>query len=225
MKTFGLFVLLSLLTGNPLLALLILIIVLYVMERRFIGVLPDIWGPWRRARTTRQLKREVQVNPANGEAHLDLGEIYLRREKYELARLYLEKASEKMTGHPLYHFYLGSSNYYLGNIDEGQREIERAVTINPKTSLGEPYVYLLRIYLQEKQSDQRIEETYARLLQYGTPKTFYLAGKILKEAGDKDRARRLFMETIENYEACRGALKRLYRKWAIFSKVGLYSLK
>lgn len=225
MKTFGLFLLISFLTGNPLLALLILILVVFIIERRFVGVLPDIFEPWRRAGRMRQLKKEVQVNPANAEAHLDLGEAYFRQGKYELASSFLEKASGKMAGHPLFHFYLGACYYHLVKNEEGKREIENAVAANPKASLGEPYVYLLRIYLQERQPAHRIDEIYNQLLQYGTPRTFYQAGRIFVDTGDKDRARILFKETIDNYDACRGALKRLYRKWAILSKVSLYSLK
>ena len=96
---------------------------------------------------------------------------------------------------------------------------------NPKASLGEPYVYLLRIYLQERQPPHIIENTCKQLLNYGTPKTFYQAGRVFKEAGDKNRARSFFEETIKNYDACSGALKRLYRRWAILSKISLYSLK
>ncbi|HHU86331.1 MAG: tetratricopeptide repeat protein [Pelotomaculaceae bacterium] len=225
MKTFGLFLLISFLTGNPLLALLILILVVFVIERRFIGVLPDIFEPWRRAGRMRQLNKEVQVNPANAEAHLDLGEAYFRQGKYKLASSFLEKASGKMAGHPLFHFYLGACYYHLGKIEEGKREIEKAVAANPKASLGEPYVYLLRICLQERQPAHIIENICKQLLNSGTPKTFYLAGRVFMEAGDINRARNFFEETIENYDACRGALKRLYRKWAILSKICLYSLK
>lgn len=225
MKTFGLFLLISFLTGNPLLALLLLIVIVFVIERRFIGFLPDIFEPWRRARRISELKKEVQVNPANAEAHLELGETYFRQGKYKLAVSFLENAARKMAGHPLFHFYLGACYYYLGKIEEGKREIENAVAANPKASLGEPYVYLLRIYLQERQPPHIIENTCKQLLNYGTPKTFYQAGRVFKEAGDKNRARSFFEETIKNYDACSGALKRLYRRWAILSKISLYSLK
>ena len=225
MKTFGLFILISVLTGNPLLALTILILVFFLIERRYIGIIPDLFEPWRRAGRMRQLRREVQVNPANADLHLDLGEIYFRQGKYKLASSFLENASAKMAGHPLFHFYLGACYYYLGKTNEGKREIENAVVANPKASLGEPYVYLLRIYQEERQPVDRIEHVYNQLLQYGTPKTFYQAGRVFLEANDRERARRLFKETIENHEACRGALRRLYRKWAILSKLSLYSIK
>ncbi|MCL6559397.1 MAG: hypothetical protein K6U74_11495, partial [Firmicutes bacterium] len=130
MKTFGLYILLSLLTGNPILALLILFTIFLVMERRFVGILPDVFKPWRQANRIRQLKKEVQINPANADAYLDLGEAYFRRGNYGEAASFLENASGKMAGHPLFHFYLGASSYHLGKIEEGKRELEKAVQIN-----------------------------------------------------------------------------------------------
>lgn len=225
MKTFGLYMLLSLLTGNPFLALVILLLIFFLAERRFVGILPDVFQPWRRANRVRQLKKEVQVNPADAEAFLELGETYFRQGKYRQALSFLENASGKMAGHPLFHFYLGASSYHLGKIEEGKRQIEKAAEINPKASLGEPYVYLIRIYLEEKQHGEKIEHLFNQLLRYGSPRTFYQAGKLFLNAGDKERARRLFRETIENYEACRGALRRMYRRWAILSKISLSSIK
>lgn len=225
MKVFGLYILLSLLTGNPLLALGILLLVFFLAERRFIGVLPDLLEPWRRGNRLRSLKREVQVNPANAEANLELGEIHFRKGQYQEALSFLDQASSKMAGHPLYHFYYGAASYHMGKIKDGKEEIKKAVDANPKASFGEPYLYLLRIYLEEKQPDEKIEAALNQLMLYGSPKTHYLAGKLFLSANDRPRARRLFRETIDNYEACRGALRRTYRRWAVLSKINLWSTR
>lgn len=84
--------------------------------------------------------------------------------------------------------------YCKQNRDKGKSEINKAVEANPKVSLGEPYVYLLRIYLEEKQPDA-IEYTFNQLMLYGSPKTFYQAGKLFQSANDNNRASRLFKET------------------------------
>ncbi|GBF33876.1 hypothetical protein DCCM_2987 [Desulfocucumis palustris] len=225
MKIFGLYIILSLLTGNPILALVLLLVIFFFAERRFIGVLPDIFKPMRRANRVRQLKKVIQVNPADAEAYLELGETYFRQEKYGKAYDFLKNASKKMTGHPLYHFYLGASLYHLGNAEEGRKELEQALEINPKGSFGEPYVYLLEIYIEQKQPEELINNTYNRLLSYGSTKTFYQAGKLFLKYKDMNRARRLFRETVDNYEASRGALRKANRRWAILAKIGLLSAK
>ncbi|NLI14028.1 tetratricopeptide repeat protein [Pelotomaculum propionicicum] len=225
MKFFGLYVLLSILTRNPLLALVILLLVFLFAEHRFIGILPDVFQPWRRAGRVAQLKREISVNPANAEAYLELGEVYFRQGKYSQAASFLENAAAKMGGHPLFHLYLGASYYYLGRVEEGKSEIEKAIAANPKVSQGEPYLYLAAISLDQKQPAETVEYIFQQLMLYGSPRVFYQAGKVFLQAGDQQRARQLFRETIDNYEACRGALRRVYRKWAFLSRISLLSIK
>ncbi|OPX88469.1 MAG: Tetratricopeptide repeat protein [Pelotomaculum sp. PtaB.Bin104] len=225
MKAFGLYLILSLLTGNPFLALILLLLIFFIVERRFIGILPDIFKPWRRKNRARLLQKELKLNPANADVCLELGESYFRQGKYSQAISYLKQAAGKLAGHPLFHFYLGASYYYLGRNGQGEEELKKAISENPRVSFGEPYLYLLMIYLQEKQPEEKVTPVFDQLIRYGSPKTFYRAGKLFLSNQDRERARLLFRETIDNYEICRGALRRYYRKWAILSKLALLSNK
>lgn len=220
MKFFGIYILLTLLTRNPLLSIVVMALLFFLIERRFIGILPDFTAPLRRAGRVRELQKEIKVNPADAEAYLELGEVFLRRGEYEKSLSYLNSAAAKMDGHPLFHYYRGASYYQLGRIEEGRVEIEKAVAINPKISFGEPYLYLARIYLQQPDKE-KIKQVNQQLMQYGSPKIHYLAGSLFLNH-DKEKARRFFQETIEDYQACRGALRRLYRRWAVLAKIGLY---
>lgn len=221
MNKFFIFVLLSYITRSPLLVLVIMLLVLFLTERRFVGILPDVFEPWRRAKRISQLKKDIAINPANADSYLELGEAYFRQGKYEKALSFLENAAGKMEGHPLFHFLLGASYYNSGRVRQGKEELEKAIRANPKASLGEPHLYMVRIYLEEKQPDENIEQVFSQLLLYGTPRIFYQAGRLFSAANDRERARRLFMETIESYDACRGALRRSYRRWAFLSKLNL----
>lgn len=221
MSKFLIFVLLSYVTRSPLLVLAIMLLVLFLTERRFVGILPDIFEPWRRAKRISQLKKDITINPANADSYLELGETYFRQGKYEKALSFLENASGKMEGHPLFHFLLGASYYNSGRVKQGKEELEKAIRANPKANFGEPHFYMVRIFLEEKQPVENIEQAFGQLLLYGTPRIFYQAGRSLLAANDKDRARRLFRETIESYEASRGALRRSYRRWAFLSKLNL----
>jgi len=225
MKIFGIYILLTMLTRNPLVALAVMVLIFFLAERRFVGILPDFTSSWRRVNRVRELQKEVRVNSANAEAYLELGEACLLKGQYEQALSYLNSAAAKMEEHPQFHFYRGASYYQLGRIEEGRVEIERAVRINPKVSLGEPYLYLARIYLQQKQDSENMDQLYNKLMQYGSPKIHYLAGNLFLEFNDKVKASQLFRETIENYQACRGSLRRLYRRWALLSKIGLLKIR
>lgn len=224
MNKFFIFILLSYLTGNPLLVLVIMLLAIFLLERRFVGILPDVFEPWRRTKRIGQLKRDIAINPANAESHLELGESYFRQGKYEAAMSLLESATGKMEGHPLFHFYLGASYYECGRIDNAKEELEKAIQANPKVSLGEPYVYLVKIYLEEGQPGEKIDHLFDQLLSYGSPRVFYQAGRSFLSGGDRERARRLFRETLESYEACRGSLRRKYRRWAYLAKLSLSSM-
>ncbi|MDD2554390.1 MAG: tetratricopeptide repeat protein [Desulfotomaculaceae bacterium] len=224
MNKFIIFVLLSYLTGNPLLVLLIMLLAIFFLERRFVGLLPDLLGPWRRAKRIRQLKRDIAINPANAESYLELGEAYFKQGKYEAAISFLESASNKMEGHPLFHFCLGASYYECGRVSNGKEELEKAIKANPKVSMGEPYVYLVKIYLEEGLPGEKIEHAFKQLLLYGSPEVFCRAGRHFLRGYDRERARRLFHETIESYEVCRGSLRRKYRRWAILARVSLSSM-
>lgn len=221
MNKFFIFVLLSYITRSPLLVLVIMLLVLFFTERRFVGILPDIFEPWRRAKKIRQLKKGITINPANADSYLELGEEYFRQGKYEKALSFLENASGKMEGHPLFHFLLGASYYNSGRSKQGKEEFEKAIRANPKASQGEPYAYLVRIYQEENQPDEKTEHVFEQLLLYGSPRIFYQAGRLFLVGNDKKRARRLFRETIESYDACRGALRRANRRWAVLSMIYL----
>ena len=73
MSKFFLFYILTYLTGNPLLALLLLLAVVYLVDRNTLRVLPD-WsgrlGTWGRIRA---LKRTITLNPDHAGALVDLG--------------------------------------------------------------------------------------------------------------------------------------------------------
>jgi tetratricopeptide (TPR) repeat protein len=198
-----------------------MLLILFLAERRFIGLLPDFTTAWRRGSRVRELQREIRVNPANAEAYLELGEACLHKGQYDQALSYLNSASDKMEDHPLFHFYRGVSYHQLGRIEEGRVEIEKTIELNPKASFGEPYLYLAKIFLQQKQSGEKVDQLYQKLMQYGSPKIHYLAGNLFLEYNDKEKARQLFGETIGNYQVCRGSLRRLYRRWALLSKIGL----
>ena len=221
MNKFFIFVLLSYITRSPLLVLVIMLLVLFLTERRYVGILPDVFEPLRRAKRISQLKKDITINPANADSYLELGEAYFRQGKYEKALSFLENASGKMEGHPLFHFLLGASYYNSGNLKQGKENLEKAIRANPKANFGEPYLYMVRICLEEKQPDEIVEQAFSQLLLYGTPRIFYQAGRFLLATNDKERARRLFLETIESYEACQGALRRSYRRWAFLSKLNL----
>lgn len=211
MKFFGLFLIISMLTRNPLLALLILIIIFVFVDRSFIGILPDFLAPLRRSRRRSELQREVEVNPHDANAQLELGEMYFKQGKYDRAVERLQNALVKMDDSALGRFYLGASLYYLGQKEQSLKELEQAIQINPKVAHGLPYLYLLKHSYSEGLAES--------LMRYGSVQALFETGKYLKQAGKKQEATRFFKEVRDIYRLSSPTLRRNYRRMAVYARL------
>ena len=48
--------------GNPITAILVLLLIVYVLDRRFVGVFPSVTKPFKRARAISKLRRQIAVS-------------------------------------------------------------------------------------------------------------------------------------------------------------------
>lgn len=222
MKSIFLFSLITFITGNPLLALAIIIILYIFIDRSFIGILPDFTAPWRRRARIAELERTVRANPHNGDALLELGTLYYHRKQYHRALEVLEQAYEKMKAWPDVHFYLGAACYETGNTGRGLAEIGDAVRISPRIMHGFPYIYMIRAVLEGKaDGDGGTEDLECELLRYGSVQAFFEAGVLFHRFGRKERSDRFFREVLDNYRLSSPTFRRTYRRMAIMSKLYL----
>lgn len=209
------------LMGNPLLVLALLALAYLVIDRRFIGLLPDFTAPFRRRRHVARLVETIRLNPADANSQLELGAIHMEQGRVDRALPLLEKARARMPDSARLHSLLGACYHLLGRGAEAQKALEQAVTLNPKVGYGEPYYHLLAIGLRDKTRDRAaLEEFKERILTYGSPPVFYRAGRVLLAAGDRAGARAMFGEAVENYQAAPKGFRRAYRRWAFIS--GIY---
>lgn len=225
MKGLFVFSLITLFTGNPLLALLVIIIIYVFIDRRFIGILPDFTASWRRRARMAELERTVRANPHNGDALLELGVGYFNKKKYRKAIGVLEQAYEKMKAWPDVHFYLGASRYEVGDTGQGLAEIREAIKLNPKISHGFPYMYLIRACLEKKSDCLDIEDLESKLMKTGSVQAFFEAGKLFNRHGEKTRAKKFFREVLDNYRLSSPTFRRNYRRMAIQTRFYLRGSK
>lgn len=225
MKSIFLFSLITLLTGNPLLALLIIILIYFFIDRRFIGILPDFMVALRRRARRSELEETVRANPHNGDALLELGQIYFNGKQYHRAIEVLEQAYDKMKDWPDVHFYLGAAAYEAGDTGRGLPEIRRAAEMDPKIARGLAYIYLIRAALEQKDSlTVNIDDLESSLLRYGSVQSFFTAGKLFRRHGEKSRAKKFFREVMDNYRIASPSFRRAYRRIAIMTSYYLRSL-
>ena len=207
---------------NPFLVLLFLALAYLLIDRRYIGLLPDLTRPFRHRRHMARLAEIIRLNPADAGSQLELGALHLERGEVRQALPLLEQALLRMEDSARVHSLLGIAYHRLDRLPEARQALERAVALNPKVGYGTPYLHLLTLHLRDQPRDETVlSEIQARILTYGSPEVFYRAGRALLTGGDRTGARVMFQEAIENYQASPKGFRRAHRRWALASRAML----
>lgn len=200
MGRFFIFALLAWITGNPLLAVLVIILL----------SLPGWWAGSRYAlRLSRhirargeagRLRRTLEMNPHDAKARADLGAILARRGRFRDARAELEQALPRVDDLPEANYYLGLCLINDGEPDRGRALVERALLLNPKFGYGEPHLRLGDFHAERGEWAQAAQEYREATDIYGSSvEGWYKLGQSLKEAGKRDAARSALGEALASY--------------------------
>ena len=217
MRSFYTFWWLSAILGNPYLALAVLIIAYFIVDQRYIGILPDVTKPFRRAARIRQLRSEAERNPYNSAALQDLGLLLMEKGDYEEAAKRLRSALERQPENAGVHLGLGIALYHLGRHEEAVSEIDEAIRLSPRVGYGLPDVYLLMNQLRAgaSRNEAVVADLESRISSLGSPEILYRAGRAFSQAGDKEAAKRMFSTAVANYRCFPARVSKLHRRWAV----------
>ena len=204
---------------NPILAFIIFYVVYLLIDRQFVA-LPDAFKPFKTRTKIKRLKDELKVNPANVNAHYELGQIYLEQKKYQASIENLSQTIDKMGEYGEVYFYLGKAQYHKGEKEEGLRNLAKAVDIDHKVGYGEPYIYLLVEEIKKGNDPEKVEQLVASIHRFGSPEIFYKAGIYLKKL-DKNMTRKMFHWALDSYSGTPRHFKRTHRRWAILARLQL----
>lgn len=200
---------------NPIVVLIVLFIIYAIIDRRFIGSLPDFLKPFQRWRKISSLQQQLGYNPSPGRIHYELGSLQVEQGKMEEGRRNLEKAHEMITDHPDIEYYLGVARIKTDALDEGKDALEHALQLNPKVKYGLPYVYLIEYSLKKHESQEQIDEYMDKIYEYSNPQMLYELGIIYQKAGHTKQARAMFQEVQSSLKQCPSFMKKQYRYFAI----------
>jgi tetratricopeptide (TPR) repeat protein len=212
-KIFG-FMLLWRLVGNPFLAILILVAIIYFLDRRYVGVFPSLTKPFKRLKKISKLRSQILMNRNDVSSKHELACLLIERKKYQEALELLSSIQVQFEHSAEYWDDLGTVNLNLGYIEKGESNILKALSINPRVKYGQPYLRLASIY---QRSDHEKVEKYVRQFQdihSSSCEATYLLGMMYKEMGRKQEAQTAFSESIEIYRSLPKYKKRQERKWA-----------
>jgi tetratricopeptide (TPR) repeat protein len=216
-KLFFLFGLLWWLLGNPFLALIVLLVVLYFLERRFIGLSPSLVRPFRRRSAIAKWRRQLQVNPHDVSTRAELVRLLIEGKKYKEAMEELRVIGDRMEHSAEYWSDLGLCELALGRREEGESALLKALEISPRVKYGLPYLRLGEAFAKTDAAKALDYLQQFRDIQSSSCEAYYRLGSIYREMGQPDRAAEANRECRQIYRSLPRYMKRRERKWALLS--------
>lgn len=225
MGRFFLFTLITWITGNPFLAILVLIAL----------SLPGWWASsrwaWRLSRKVRalgeagRLRRELAVNPHNAAARAALGAILVRQGHFREARVELTQAMPRVDDLPEANYSLGLCLLRDGEMEKGRELVERALALNPKFGYGEPYLRLGDFRAERGEREQAAEcYRQATSIHTSSVEGWYKLGQTLEHLGKRAEARAALQEAISSYRTAPWYRRSEDRPWKRRASHLLHSL-
>ncbi len=222
LKGYFIFWILSMLTGNPLLALILLAIIYVVFDRAYVRLLPDFMAPFRRRSQIRALRRKIDINPADAASSMELGILLFEKKDFREAHTFLTNAYEKIKNSARLFFYLGMTDMELGDLQGGQAMLQQALQLDHRVGHGLPYVYLLKYEFNSTGRDsERLSSLEKGLNNFANTENFFRMGAIYEKLGIKEKAVEMYHSALQEYSYVPSSLKKLHRKWALLSRLHL----
>ncbi|USG65915.1 tetratricopeptide repeat protein [Brevibacillus ruminantium] len=205
-------------TGNPFVALLIILIVLYALDLRFVRLLPDVTKPFRRNSRIAALRRELRLNPHDTSAKVELARLLMEKGQYQEALAYLDEVALIMQESAEVISDRGICLLKTGRVEEGEAILKKALEMNPRVKYGEPYLRLGEAFAKHNQTEKALaylEELTG--IQTSSAEVYYKLGMLYTQIGQKEKARQAFSEAVEVYRGLPKYKKRTERRWALLS--------
>ncbi|KEO82313.1 tetratricopeptide repeat protein [Tumebacillus flagellatus] len=217
MSKFFLFYILLTLTRSPIVAILVLLVIVYLADRRFVGLLPSLVEPFRRSRRISQLRNDLRINPNDTQAKVELARLLLDKKRYEEAHTLLEEARLVMRDSA---DVLCESGYALlktGNLAAGEARIREGLALNPRAKYGEPYLKLAEALSAVDQGKAVQALQHFQEIHSSSCEAYYRLGLLYQQLGKAEEAKRAFRESVDIYRSLPKYKKRSERKWALRS--------
>ena len=218
LSKFFLFSFLLYITRNPIIAIILLLVILYVLDRRYVGLTPSLFKPFSRNRRINRLKEELRANPHASTSRFELARLYAAQKKYNEALGHLEQIERAMEESADYHFEVGVCHLKLGRIEAGEAHIHRALELNSRVGYGDPYLQLAEAYrtIEPEKAITMLEQF--RQVNSSSCEAYYRLGQLYDQLGRAEDARRAYRETLEIYRSLPKYNKRKQRRWAILAR-------
>ena len=207
--------LLTAITGNPIVALLILVLAWWLTDRFTLGLLPDPFKFTKRWMRSASLRRTLATNPNDRRARLELSMLLVERRRYAEAVDTLKPNLEAGDDDPNTLFCMGVACLGSGRIEQGELFLDEAESRDAYFRMGE--IHLERGRWRLRRGDAKGALEPLRKLCDARPGT--VEGKVLlakahAALGDEESARFARNNAWNDYAAAPRYQKRRDRFWA-----------
>lgn len=222
MGKFFVFYLIYRLTGNPILAILLIVLVYYFIDRRYIGLLPSLLKPFRRQMRMSNLERQLHLNPHDQSARHDLAQLQMQRRRYQSALTLLAALPASMQESADVLYDTGACQLALGQTARGEELVLRALAKEPRLRYGEPYLKLATA-LAATQPEKALQYvTESQKLNISSCESYYRMAQLYKRFGDSHAAEEARKQCLDTYRTLPRFRKRTERRWALFASWRLF---
>ncbi|HSG04936.1 MAG TPA: tetratricopeptide repeat protein, partial [Nitrospiria bacterium] len=214
MRNVLLFFFITFLTGNPILAILIIIAIYLLIDYQYVGVSRSLFRKVRRGNEIRSLAHELRINPNDAAARSDLGRLLVHAHRYPEAVGHLEQAYERMHESEETTCFLGIAYLWTGKPEEGEALIQKALEKNPKFRYGEPYLKWGEYLLSEGKHSKAVEvlEKFGTIHSSSVEGNFLL-GEAYRGVGEGAKAKTAYRTALEMFAQSPGYKRRQERPW------------
>jgi len=222
---FLLFGLLTLLTGSPWTALLVVLALYLVFDYQYLGFARSAVGRIKSAGEIRGLQADVDLNPHNAAALNDLGRLLILNGRAPEAVSPLEHAIERLEDSDETNYYLGLAYLKTGKEREGEARIRKALELNPRFRYGEPYLRLGEYYLNTGRHDEALTMLHKLgEIHSSSVEGFYQLGETHRQMGDLAQARDAYHKSVAAFRQSPRYKRREERRWAWMARLALWRL-
>jgi len=219
MKVGLLFGLLWLLLGNPFVAILVLLLLLYFLDRSFIGLSPSFMKPIRRSRRLSRALQDIRERPFDVSAKQEAARLYMEKKRWGDARRLLEEIMPAMEHSAEVTCDLGICRVKTGDLEQGERDVRKALEMNPRVRYGEPYLRLAEAFA-EADSERAVAALHQfREANSSSCELYYRLGRLYDALGRKAEAKAAYAEAVDVYRALPRYKRKTERRWALLSAV------
>lgn len=209
------YLLVTLITGNPLVGLLVAVAVLWGAEGWFRGRFWSPAAPFRRWQRIRALRDHLAASPHDATAAAQLGGMLVDRRPAE-ARSLLQAVHDRYPDMALVAFHLGAARLNLGDTAGGEAAIAHALALKADLGYGEPMVRMGdHFHAHGRSADAVGWYRKAAAVHRSSAEVRYKLGRALRATGDRPGARAAFREALEVTRGSPAFKRRLDRSWRV----------